>query len=65
MTIRWFTDADREDMRNAKDERRFLDELDIAEIRRRGVDDAGVPITESLLRKIGTLRIEPFPRRPD
>ena len=27
MTIRWFTDADRQDMRDAAEERRFLAEL--------------------------------------
>ncbi len=27
MTIRWFTDADRQDMRDATEERRVLDEL--------------------------------------
>ena len=43
--IRWFTDADRQDMRNAE-ERRVLDELELAEARKRlprGVPDTRAP----------------------
>ena len=63
MTIRWFTDADRQDMRNVKQERRFLDELELAEARRR--PPGGVPVTEAQLRKIENLRIDPSRRRRD
>jgi hypothetical protein len=65
VTIRWFTDADRQDMRNAKDERRVLDELQVAEARNRS--PGGVPVTEAQLRKIENLRIriDPFRRRRD
>jgi hypothetical protein len=35
VTIRWFTDADRQDMRNAKEERQALYELELAAARKR------------------------------
>ena len=63
VTIRWFTDADRQDMRNAKEERRVLDELELAEGRKRS--PGGVPVTEAQLRKIAHIRIDPCRRRRD
>jgi hypothetical protein len=63
VTIRWFTDTDRQDMRNAKEERRVLDELEsgAARCRPSGV----VPMTEALLLKLENLRIDPTQRRRD
>jgi hypothetical protein len=63
VTIRWFTDADRQDMRNAEEERRVLDELELAEARKR--PPGGVPVTAAQLRKIENLRIDPSRRRRD
>jgi hypothetical protein len=63
VTIRWFTDADRQDIRNAKEERRVLDELELAEARNR--PSSCRPVTKALLRKIENLRIDPARRRPE
>ena len=63
MTIRWFTDADREDMRNAKEERRVLDEFELAAARKRPASN--VPMTEAQLRTFDNLLIDPSRRRRD
>jgi hypothetical protein len=65
VTIRWFTDADREDMRNAKEEQRILAELELAEARRRPPGAEGVPMTEEQLQKVMNLKIDPTRRRRD
>ena len=57
VTIRWFADADRQDMRNAKEERLVLDELESAAARHR--PSGGVPMTEAQLLKLKNLRIDP------
>ena len=64
VTIRWFTDADREDMRNAKEERRVLGEIEWAEARRLPAAE-GEPMTEEQLQKIIDLRIDPTRRGRD
>jgi hypothetical protein len=61
VTIRWFSDVDRQDMRNANEERRFLDELELAEARER--PSGGVQVTAAQLRKIEYLCIDPCRRR--
>jgi len=63
VTIRWFPDADRRDMRNAQKERRVLDELELAVARSRR--SRCRPVTEARLRKIENLRIDPARRRPE
>ena len=63
VTIRWFTDTDRQDMRNAEEERRVLDELESGAARCR--PSGGVPMTEALLPKLENLRIDPTQRRRD
>ncbi|HEX2072818.1 MAG TPA: hypothetical protein VHF92_03450 [Geodermatophilus sp.] len=57
MTIRWFTDQDREDMRLAKEARRVLDELGFKYAR-----EGGVPVTPAALR-MERLQIDPSRRR--
>lgn len=63
VTIRWFTDADRQDMRNAKEDRRVLDELESGAARCR--PSGGVPMTAAQLLKLENLRIDPTQRRRD
>jgi hypothetical protein len=55
MTIRWFTDRDREDMRSAKEARRVLDELYF-----KYAEEGGVEVTPAMLRIEG-FQIRPFP----
>ncbi|MGY1738623.1 hypothetical protein [Geodermatophilus sp. SYSU D00684] len=57
MAIVWFTDRDRQDMADAREERRVLDELD----RRytRYVEGSEVPISPRLLRLLETLDLSP------
>jgi hypothetical protein len=57
LTIRWFTDADREGMRNARHERRDVDELELAEAWKRPLRD--VPMPEAMFRMIDDLQIDP------
>jgi len=57
VTIRWFTDADRHDMRNAKEERQVLYELELAAARKRE-PNGRIPMTD----RIGNLRIDPTQR---
>jgi hypothetical protein len=64
VTIRWFTDADREDMRNAKEERRVLDEIDWALARKRP-PAVSEPLTEEQVHKVMDLRIDPSRRERD
>lgn len=65
MTIRWFTDADRQAMREeketAQEERRVLDELD-RKYAREGWDE---PLSPERLRLINYLQINPHRRRRD
>lgn len=64
MTIRWFTDADRQDMRDAAEERRVLDEL----VRRyasrvMSAEERAERIAHHRThREMGTLRIDPYRR---
>jgi len=62
VTIRWFTDADRQDMRNAEEERRVLDELERAQACSQ--DSSRRWETTARLRKIENLQIDPGRRRP-
>ncbi|RBY90609.1 hypothetical protein [Blastococcus sp. TF02A-26] len=48
MTIRWFTDADRQKMRDAKEKQQFLQQLYLAE--RPESSPAAMPVTEAQLR---------------
>jgi hypothetical protein len=63
VTIRWFTDADRQAMREeketAQEERRVLDELD----RKYAREDRSEPLTPERLRVINYLQIDPNRRR--
>jgi hypothetical protein len=63
VTIRWFTDADRQDMRNAEEERRVLDELELAQACSRVSSRRWE--TTARLRKIENLQIDPGRRRPE
>lgn len=61
VTIIWFTDKDREDMRNAQDERVFLDALACKHAR---VADS-TPLTPEQLRaidRLSLLQLDPRPR---
>jgi hypothetical protein len=51
VTIRWFTEADRQAMREAAEERHFLAELEEAEWRKRP-DGGAIPATPAMLRGI-------------
>lgn len=62
MTIRWFTDADRQDMRDAAEERRVLDELvqKYRPMRTITAEERAERIANP--REMGTLRIDPYRR---
>ncbi|WP_157936854.1 hypothetical protein [Geodermatophilus chilensis] len=57
MTIRWFTDRDRQDMRDAQEERRVLDELEL-----KYATEASVEVTAEQIRLIENLQIDPYRR---
>jgi len=58
VTIRWFTDSDRQDMRDAAEERRVLDELvqEYRPMRTMTAEERAERIANP--RKMGTLRID-------
>lgn len=60
MTIRWFTDADRQDMRDAEEERRVLNDLDM-KYTRWSTDSREVPADRMLT--IDHLQVDPKRRR--
>ncbi|WP_147262992.1 hypothetical protein [Geodermatophilus sp. TF02-6] len=60
MTIRWFTDADRRDMRDAAEERAVTDQLE-AEHATTGC----IPMTAEQARLIDTLDLRPWDRLGD
>ena len=57
MTIRWFTDRARQDMRDAQEERRILDELEL-----KYATEASVEVTAQQIRLIENLQIDPYRR---
>ncbi len=57
MTIRWFTDRDRQDMRDAQEERRVLDELEL-----KYATEASVEVTAEQIPLIENLQIDPYRR---
>ncbi|SET40491.1 hypothetical protein [Geodermatophilus poikilotrophus] len=62
MAVRWFTDADRQDMRNAAEERRVLDELvrTYAPLRVMTAEERAEAIAQSTLwERLSGLRIDP------
>ena len=65
MTIRWFTDADRQDMRDAAEESRVLDEL-VRKYAQRGMTpeerDEAVAYYRDHPNDMHTLRIDPYRR---
>ena len=65
VTIRWFTDADRQDMRDAAEERRVLDELVLRYATRvMSAEERAERIAHHRAhREMGTLRIDPCRRR--
>ncbi|GAB3304987.1 hypothetical protein GCM10027451_11090 [Geodermatophilus aquaeductus] len=63
MVIRWFSDADRQDMADAREERRVLAALD--EEYTTYQEDPGIPVTEWLVRWMAGPGIDPGRRRDE
>jgi hypothetical protein len=65
VTIRWFTDADRQDMRNAVEERRVMYELvqKYAPGREITAEERAERIANN--RDMSTLTIDPYRREPE
>ena len=62
MTIRWFTDADRQDMRDAEEERWVLDELvgECASLRTMTAEDRAEAVARNpMTSRMSTLQINP------
>ncbi len=60
--MRWFTDADRQKMRDAREFSRVRSEIELAEARHQPLADAR-PMTEAQIRLAGSLSIDPARRR--
>jgi hypothetical protein len=65
VTIRWFTDADRQDMRDAEEERRVLDELvrKYVPMRTMTAEERAEAIARHpMMSRMSTLQINPYRR---